>query len=255
MEGADPDPRERAVAARAAARGVGARRDGLRRAHPALRRAVRLPAGRGRPSSSPSRTSPGWSGTSARCAPPRTPRWPRSPRRSRTPRRSATWCRASSSSTTPSTGRAPRRGARSRWPRSATCPPARRSAPSSSVSWPGCDRPDRPRRVEVPAVPRSADELVELLDLETIDINLFRGIQPRHDPAAGLRRPGGRAGAGRGRAHRGRRARRALPAQLLPAARRHRGADRVRRRAGPRRTVLLRPAASRPASTAGRSTT
>ncbi len=27
-------------------------------------------------------------------------------------------------------------------------------------------------------MPRSADELVELLDLETIDINLFRGIQP-----------------------------------------------------------------------------
>jgi acyl-CoA thioesterase II len=27
-------------------------------------------------------------------------------------------------------------------------------------------------------VPRSADELVELLDLETIDVNLFRGIQP-----------------------------------------------------------------------------
>ena len=28
------------------------------------------------------------------------------------------------------------------------------------------------------AVPSSADELIELLDLETIDINLFRGIQP-----------------------------------------------------------------------------
>ncbi len=27
-------------------------------------------------------------------------------------------------------------------------------------------------------MPRSADELVELLDLETIDVNLFRGIQP-----------------------------------------------------------------------------
>ena len=27
-------------------------------------------------------------------------------------------------------------------------------------------------------MPRSADELVKLLDLETIDVNLFRGIQP-----------------------------------------------------------------------------
>jgi len=27
-------------------------------------------------------------------------------------------------------------------------------------------------------VPRSSEELVDLLDLETIDINLFRGTQP-----------------------------------------------------------------------------
>ena len=27
-------------------------------------------------------------------------------------------------------------------------------------------------------MPRSADELVALLDLETIDVNLFRGTQP-----------------------------------------------------------------------------
>ena len=58
-------PGERPVAARAAAGGVGPRRNGLRRAHPALRGAVRLPARRRRRCSRGSRTSPGCSGTSS----------------------------------------------------------------------------------------------------------------------------------------------------------------------------------------------
>ena len=60
----DPGARERPVAARAAAGGVGSRRHGLRGAHPALRGAVRLPAGGRRAARRASRTSPGSSGTS-----------------------------------------------------------------------------------------------------------------------------------------------------------------------------------------------
>ena len=60
-------------------------------------------------------------------------------------------------------------------------------------------------------------------------------------PPAGLRRPGRRAGAHRGHPHRGPGVRRALAALLLPAARRLRGADRLRRRADPRRPLLPDP--------------
>ena len=52
-------------------------------------------------------------------------------------------------------------------------------------------------------MPRNADELVELLDLETIDDDLFRGAADADDPADRVRRPGRRAGAGRGVPHRG----------------------------------------------------
>ena len=48
-------------------------------------------------------------------------------------------------------------------------------------------------------MPSSAAELVELLDIETLDTDLFRGQQPRHRPAARLRRAGRRPGADRRR--------------------------------------------------------
>jgi acyl-CoA thioesterase-2 len=48
--------------------------------------------------------------------------------------------------------------------------------PSSSASWPAWT--DRPTPESETRVPRSADELMQLLDLETIDVNLFRGTQP-----------------------------------------------------------------------------
>ena len=49
------------------------------------------------------------------------------------------------------------------------------------------------------------EELLDLLDLEQIEVNIFRGRSPERTPAAGVRRPGGRPGAGRRRAARCRR--------------------------------------------------
>ncbi len=64
----------------------------------------------------------------------------------------------------------------------------------------------------------------------------------RHRPGPGLRRAGGRAGAGGRRPHRGRRSSspHSLPL-LLPAARRLRRADHLRRRAAPRRPLVPDP--------------
>src|SRR5690606_3016260 len=58
-------------------------------------------------------------------------------------------------------------------PSPATSPAVRSSARSSSGSWPGSTTPTG--RTDMP---RSVDELVELLDLEQIEDNLFRGGQP-----------------------------------------------------------------------------
>ena len=63
-------------------------------------------------------------------------------------------------------------------------------------------------------MPSSAEELVELLDLETIDLNLFAASSPTRC-SSGVRRPGRRAGAGRRGAHRRAADGRALAAQLL----------------------------------------
>ena len=74
-------------------------------------------------------------------------------------------------------------------------------------------------------------------------------------PGPGLRRSGGRAGARGGDPQRGPGVRAALLPLLLPAARRLRGADHLRRRADPRRPLVPHPPGDWRASTAGRSTT
>ena len=57
---------------------------------------------------------------------------------------------------------------------------------------------DRDAAVDQDAV----DGLVRLLDLEPIEVNLFRGVSPPVEQPAGLRRPGRRPGARRRRPHR-----------------------------------------------------
>ena len=86
------------------------------------------------------------------------------------------------------------------------------------------------------------DELVALLDLEQLELNLFRGVSPPHSPTRVF---GGQV-AGQALVAAGRTVRagpgRALAALVLPAAGRPAGADRLRRRAGPRRPVVHHPA-------------
>ena len=53
------------------------------------------------------------------------------------------------------------------------------------------------------AVTQALDDLVRLLDLEAIEVNIFRGTLARREPPAGVRRPGRRPGA-RGRRPHGR---------------------------------------------------
>ena len=100
------------------------------------------------------------------------------------------------------------------------------------------------------------DDLVTLLDLEPIEVNIFRGRVARREPPAGVRRPGRRPGAGRGGPHR-RRADRAgaLAARLLPAPGRPDGADPLRGRPHPRRPQLHHAPGRRASSTARRSST
>ena len=80
-----------------------------------------------------------------------------------------------------------------------------------------------------------------LLDLEQLEVNLFRGVSPDEDRAARLRRPGRGAGAGRRGPHGRPRPPGALAARVLPAARRPDGPDRLRRRPHPRRPQLHDP--------------
>ena len=62
------------------------------------------------------------------------------------------------------------------------CRRARRSAGSSSSSWPGSTgRTTRTTTEGDRRMPASADELVELLDIESLDVDLFRGRQPDTD--------------------------------------------------------------------------
>ena len=89
------------------------------------------------------------------------------------------------------------------------------------------------------------DDLIALLDLEPLEVNLFRGSEPGGGPPAGVRRPGRGPGARRRGPHRRRRPVGALAARLLPAPGRPDGADRLRGRPHPRRQELHHPARRR----------
>ena len=92
------------------------------------------------------------------------------------------------------------------------------------------------------AVPQDAvDDLIELLDLEPIEVNIFRGIRPDEDRQRVF---GGQvAGQALVAAARtvDRRLARALAARLLPAPRRPDGADPLRGRPHPRRPLVHHP--------------
>ena len=101
----------------------------------------------------------------------------------------------------------------------------------------------------------AVDDLVKLLDLEPIEVNIFRGRVPRRGPPAGVRRPGGRPGAGGRGPHR--RARplastRCTPTSCAPATPPCRSSTRSTASATAARSP---PAASWPSSTARRSST
>ena len=235
-------PSQRPGPARGAAGGVGSRRDGLRRAHPALPRPAGLPAARPRRCSSRSSSPAGSPSTSPGCAPrPRTAR-PRSARYLSANEEvgevvAALEQQYDAFERAEEGGVEPARRATSR------CRPARRSASSSSSSSPGStDRtPDRPRRrartdrcpdrrrARRPARPRAHRRQPVPRQADTLTA------------APGLRRPGRGPGPGRGRPHRRPGVRRALAALVLPAARRHPGADDLRRREPPRRPLLRHP--------------
>ena len=100
---------------------------------------------------------------------------------------------------------------------------------------------------------RAVDDLLAILDLEQLEVNLFRGRSPQvgwqrvfggqvigQALVAACRTVDGRPPA-------------AFAARLLPAAGRSQGADHLRGRPHPRRAQLHAPAASSRSSTAGRS--
>ena len=88
---------------------------------------------------------------------------------------------------------------------------------------------------------RALDALIALLDLEPIEVNIFRGTQPRRGRPAGVRWPGGRPGPG-GRGPNGRAGSpRPLAARLLPATRRPDRAHPLRGRPHPRRPLVHHP--------------
>ena len=135
------DPVQRPGPGRAAAGGVVARRDGLRRAHPALPRPARLPAGVACRCSSTS-SAPAMVTVDLtelrEASDAASEEVTTLPRRQR--RRSPRWCRRSSSSTTRSS--APSRRATACSPTTSRSRRARRSAGSSSSSWPVSTRPE-----------------------------------------------------------------------------------------------------------------
>ena len=98
----------------------------------------------------------------------------------------------------------------------------------------------------------SVADLLSILDLEQLEINLFRGISPQVGMAPRLRRPGDRAGAGRGHAHGGGRAA-AFAARLFPARPAIRTCRSSTRSTASATARVSPPAASSPSSTASRS--
>ena len=131
-------------------------------------------------------------------------------------------------------------------PRTSRCRPARRSASRSSGSSPASTAPttsrtERHRDAQLP--PRSSSSCSTS---RTSTSNLFRGRQPDTEPQRVF---GGQVAAQAliaGGPHRRPEVRRALAALLLPAPRRHRRADRLRRRAPARRPLLRHPAGGGP---------
>ena len=104
-------------------------------------------------------------------------------------------------------------------------------------------------------MPSSAAELVELLDIETLDTDLFRGRSPDTDRQRVF---GGQVAAQAliaGDPDRRRGPRRALDARLLPAPGRHDDPDHLRRRADPRRPLVRDPAGGGAPARARRSST
>ncbi len=95
------------------------------------------------------------------------------------------------------------------------------------------------------------DDLIDLLDLEPIEVNIFRGALTRREASACVRRTGRRPSTRRGCPHRRPRPRRRsaalrpLAARVLPAARRSEHADPLRGRPHPRRALVHHPARRR----------
>ena len=234
-----PGPVQRPVAARDPAGGVGPRRARLRRAHPALPRADGVPR-RPRPSLLEQLELGGHlvlDLTELREAAEIT--------ETEIERYLASHDEVERGRARPRAAvrRVPRgRGVRQLAARRATsrCRPARRSASSSSSSWPASTTR---RRGPGLMAGSGSQELVEPCSTSRARRRPVPGQPARHRAPARLRRPGGRPGGG------GRRpaastpaVRPALAALLLPAARRPGRADRLRRRAHPRRPLLRDPA-------------
>ena len=138
--------------------------------------------------------------------------------------------------------------------RSISRPPTRRAVPSSRSPTSASCEPYAGRDRGAPPMTNPAEQLVDLLDLEQIEVNIFRGRSPQEIPAAGLRRPGRRARrwSPPGRTTDGR-ASGALAARVLPAARDARACRSCTRSSGCGTGGRSPPAASPPCSRAARS--
>ena len=101
----------------------------------------------------------------------------------------------------------------------------------------------RVARLQRPAVPdeTALDDLIALLELEPLEVNLFRGVSPDEDRQRVFGGQVAAPGARRRGPHRRARPARALAARVLPAARRSRRPDRLRGRPHPRREELHDP--------------
>ena len=74
------------------------------------------------------------------------------------------------------------------------------SRSSTSPARGGC--PIVPGPDDAPVPQAAVDDLIELLDLEPIEVNIFRGVEPRREAAARVRRAGRGPGVGGRGAHR-----------------------------------------------------